>query len=83
MYKYLVPAVFLALTACNSIHTWKSPAGETAQEQKCQSLKRDIIMDSVIAKPLDNGNNPATQARLYRSYDKNNCEAILQQKAGG
>jgi len=77
--KYLTPAAFLLLTACMT--PGQQPVTATGQlNQICQNLKQEIIMDSTRNVPEEGGNNPTTQARLYKEYDKNHCDEVLRQK---
>jgi hypothetical protein len=64
----------LLLAACAPPN---QPLAPDQLNQICQNLRQQIITDSNNNAPEQFGNDPTKQATLYKGYDQNNCDEVL------
>jgi len=65
------------LTGCGLNTIFDTSARDTTQNQLCNRLKREIVFYSFDQNHDSAWSSPAKQAEVFREYQNNNCEAII------
>lgn len=82
----LILVSILALAGCASKAETQNISPEDQLNSNCQDLRYQLIKNTTNASgtPENQGLNPADEARIYKDYDRLNCDTVIaNQRAKG